>query len=124
MSSLLSEASPIRLTAAHPETAAGLRDHERELWEQQGFFVRRSAFEGHELQLSGVVDAVDVESERKRLEKVVAEKEKAVRGYQGKLSNAGYVNNAPPEVVAETRTRLEQAEADLAAARRACEALG
>jgi valyl-tRNA synthetase len=81
------------------------------------------AYEGEEQFLSGLVDEVDVDAERQRLEKVVAEKEKAIGGFQKRLSNPGYVNNAPEAVVQETRDRLAEAEADLAAARRALESL-
>ncbi len=81
------------------------------------------AVEGAELLLSGVVDEVDVEAERARLEGLVAEKEKAIAGYRGRLDNPGYVNNAPAPVVQETRDRLAEAEADLQAARQALEAL-
>jgi valyl-tRNA synthetase len=81
------------------------------------------AFEGAELLLSGIVDAVDVGAERERLGQLVAEKEKAIRGYRGKLDNAGYVAKAPADVVQETRDRLAEAEADLEAARQALGAL-
>ncbi|MEE4299466.1 MAG: class I tRNA ligase family protein, partial [Pseudomonadales bacterium] len=81
------------------------------------------AFEGDELLLSGLVDAVDVDAERQRLTKLIAEKGKAAKGYRGKLSNEGYVNNAPANVVEETRQRLAEAEADLSAAEQALKAL-
>jgi valyl-tRNA synthetase len=81
------------------------------------------AFEGEELLASGLVDAVDLDAERARLEQLVATKAKAVGGFEGKLSNAGYVNNAPPAVVEETRRRLAEAAADLEAARAALAAL-
>jgi valyl-tRNA synthetase len=73
-------------------------------------------FEGGQILLSNLLDAVDVEGERGRLRKVIEAKRKQVAGFTGKLGNAGYVNNAKPEMVAETRRMLEVAEADLAAA--------
>jgi valyl-tRNA synthetase len=82
------------------------------------------AFEGDELALGGLVDAVDLDAERARLQKLVAEKEKAIAGFRGRLGNEGYVKNARPEVVEETRARLAEAEADLEAARGALVALG
>jgi valyl-tRNA synthetase len=81
------------------------------------------AFEGHELLLEGVVDAVDADAERGRLEKLIEAKQKAIRGFEGKLGNEKYVNNAPAAVVEETRNRLAEAQADLTAAMKALESL-
>jgi valyl-tRNA synthetase len=81
------------------------------------------AFEGQEVLLDNLVDALDVGVERARLQKAVAERERAIAGFRAKLGNAGYMAKAPPEVVAETRGKLEAAEADLAAAQRALAAL-
>ena len=81
------------------------------------------AFEGEELIASGLVDAVDVRAERKRLEQLVAEKAKAVAGFESRLSNEGYVSNAPAAVVEETRRRHAEAAADLDAAQAALAAL-
>ncbi|MFM7799263.1 MAG: class I tRNA ligase family protein, partial [Planctomycetota bacterium] len=81
------------------------------------------AFEGQELLLVNLVDAVDVGSERSRLERLVADKSKVIAGYESKLGNAGYVAKAPPKVVEETRAMLAQAKADVDAARRALDAL-
>ncbi len=81
------------------------------------------AFEGAELMLSGLVDAVDVAAERTRLAGLIEARESAIAGYRGKLNNPGYVAKAPPPVVQETRERLAEAEADLAAARQALDAL-
>jgi valyl-tRNA synthetase len=81
-------------------------------------------FEGREQHLSGFVDAVDAEAERARLAKLVEDKMKSVSSMQGRLHNAGYVAKAPPALVEETRFKLAEAEADLAAARKALESLG
>ena len=80
-------------------------------------------FLGCELLLSALVDAVDVGAERKRLEEIIVDRERKSAGFEGKLSNAGYLAKAKPEVIEETRRMLSQAQADLAAARRALEVL-
>jgi valyl-tRNA synthetase len=76
-------------------------------------------FEGAECWIDGLVDQADSGAERARLEKLIADRRRAVQGYQGKLGNAGYLAKAPPKVVEETRAMLAAAEADLAAAERA-----
>ena len=73
--------------------------------------------------LSGLVDAVDAAAERTRLAGLIAAREAAIAGYRGKLDNPGYIAKAPPPLVQETRDRLSEAEADLAAARQALDAL-
>jgi valyl-tRNA synthetase len=82
------------------------------------------AFEGAELLLSGLVDDVDLDAERARLQKLVDGKSKQIAGFKGRLSNEGFLTNAKPEVVADTRSLLEAAEADLAAATSALANLG
>jgi valyl-tRNA synthetase len=79
------------------------------------------AFEGEDCLLGGLADAVDVGSERKRLEKLVQAKERATDGFRRKLENPGYLAKAPAAVVEETRSRLAEAESQLAAARTALE---
>jgi valyl-tRNA synthetase len=81
------------------------------------------AFEGQELLLVNLVDAVDAGAERTRLEKLVADKLRLVAGFQAKLGNPGYLAKAKPELIAETRTLMDQANADIDAARRALDAL-
>ncbi len=82
------------------------------------------AFEGTEVLVSGLADEVDVDAERDRITKALAAKQKQVSGFEGKLSNSGYVANAPAHLVEETRQMLEAAKADLAAAQSALAALG
>ncbi|MFI4860142.1 MAG: class I tRNA ligase family protein, partial [Phycisphaerales bacterium JB063] len=48
-------------------------------------------------------DVVDTEVEKERLEKALAEKQKAVKMLEGRLSNKKYVDNAPAHLVQETR---------------------
>lgn len=93
------------LPPARPATAVGL------------------PFEGQELFVDGLVDAVDAGAERARLRKLMEERSKAASGYEAKLSNPGYLAKAKPEVVEETRRMLEAARADLAAAERALQSL-
>ncbi len=82
------------------------------------------AFEGGDVLLSGLVDELDVASEKARLTKMIAEKDRAIAGFRGKLSNEGYLSKAPPDKVEETRKLLAQAEADLEAAKKAIQSLG
>ena len=81
-------------------------------------------FEGSEVLVSGLLDELDVESERERLAKTIADKTAQLSGFENRLSNPGYVNNARPELVEETRTLADAARADLAAAEAALAALG
>ena len=104
------------------ETLAGL-DAAVELGEERPAVASPLAFEGSQVHLSGLVDAVDLDAERERLTKTIEQKTKQVAGFEGKLSNEGYVNNAKPELVQETRDMLEVAKADLAAAQAALDAL-
>ncbi len=81
-------------------------------------------FEGAEVLLSGLVDDVDLDQERARLQKIIDGKTKQIGGFKGRLSNEGFLNNAKPEVVDDTRALLTAAEADLAAAETALANLG
>ena len=74
------------------------------------------AFEGSQVHLSGLSNEVDLDAERLRLVDVIAQKQKQIDGFSGKLANDGYVNGAPAHLVQETRDMLAAAEADLAAA--------
>ncbi len=80
-----------------------------------------------ECRISNLADAVaagaDADAantaERTRLEKAVAEAEKAVKTLEGRLANPGYVDRAPPAMVQQTRDQLAKASGELAAARAA-----
>ncbi len=80
-------------------------------------------FEGVEVLVSGLVDELDFDAERARLQKLIEAKATQVRGFEQRLANPGYVTNAKPEVVAETRERLETTRNDLRAAEAALTAL-
>jgi len=63
-----------------------------------------------ELDLAGTVD---VEAERKRLEKDLAAARREAEQAAAKLGNAAFTDKAPADVVAKTRGRLTAAEADI-----------
>jgi len=63
-----------------------------------------------ELDLAGTID---VEAERKRLEKDLAAARKEAQQSSSKLGNAAVTAKAPADVVAKTRQRLATAEADI-----------
>ena len=63
-----------------------------------------------ELDLAGTVD---VEAERKRLEKDLAAARKEAQQSSAKLGNAAFTGKAPADVVEKTRQRLAAAEADI-----------
>jgi len=58
-----------------------------------------------------VHDVIDPAAERARLEKELANVAKQISGLSNKLANAGFVANAPAEVVAAERARLEELNA-------------
>jgi valyl-tRNA synthetase len=57
---------------------------------------------------------VDVEAERKRLEKDLAAARKEAQQTSAKLANSSFTEKAPADVVDKTRQRLAAAEADIA----------
>jgi valyl-tRNA synthetase len=63
-----------------------------------------------ELDLSG---AIDVEAERKRLQKDLAAAVRELAQAQAKLGNEQFISKAPEPVVAKIRGRLAEAEADI-----------
>ena len=80
-------------------------------------------FEGEQLFLTGLSEAIDVAEEHIRQKKLVEELQKTVAGYRNKLQNDNYVKRAPSNVVQETRQRLAQAQRDLVAAEKVLESL-
>ncbi len=68
-------------------------------------------------------DVVDVETEKARLEKLLAEKQKQVKTFEGRLSNKKYVDNAPAHLVQETRDQHAGAVKELEQVRQQLEAL-
>ena len=79
-----------------------------------GFGVSASlAAEGVTVELD-LAGTVDVEAERKRLEKDLAAARKEAAQATAKLGNESFMSKAPEQVVAKTRQRLADAEADIA----------
>ncbi|MBX2852132.1 MAG: valine--tRNA ligase [Phycisphaeraceae bacterium] len=58
-------------------------------------------------------DVIDAETERARLEKLLAEKHRQVKTFEGRLSNKKYVDNAPAHLVQETRDQHAAAVKEL-----------
>jgi len=67
---------------------------------------------------------VDLEALRGRLEKDIAKADKEIQGLSGRLANPNFAGKAPPQVVAECRANLAEAEAQAALARRRLADLG
>ena len=67
---------------------------------------------------------VDLDALRDRLEKDLAKAEKEIAGLAGRLANPNFAGKAPPEVVAECRANLAEAEAQADLARRRLADLG
>ena len=68
-------------------------------------------------------DVVDVGVERERLTKALADKDKAVKMLEGRLSNKKYVDNAPAHLVQETRDQHAAATAERDAVQQQLDAL-
>ncbi|QPN68382.1 valine--tRNA ligase [Synechococcus sp. CBW1006] len=67
---------------------------------------------------------VDLDALRGRLEKDIAKAEKEIKGLASRLANPNFAGKAPPEVVAECRANLAEAEAQATLARGRLEGLG
>ncbi len=61
---------------------------------------------------------VDLDALQRRLEKDIAKAEKEIKGLAGRLSNPNFADKAPPDVVAECKAKLAEAEAQAGLARR------
>jgi valyl-tRNA synthetase len=101
--------------------ATALAAHEEEIRSllrltapQDGFTASASLLaEGITVELN-LVAAVDVEAERKRLEKDLAAARKEVAQMTAKLGNEAFTAKAPADVIEKSRARLAAAEADIA----------
>ena len=97
--------------AAHEEAIRSLL---RLVLPADGFAVSAAlAAEGVTVELD-LAGTVDVEAERKRLEKDLATARKEAQQMSAKLGNASFTQKAPADVVRKTRQRLTVAEADIA----------
>ncbi len=67
---------------------------------------------------------VDLDALRARLEKDIAKATKEISGLSGRLANPNFAGKAPPEVVAECKANLAEAEAQAALARQRLADLG
>lgn len=67
---------------------------------------------------------VDLEALRARLQKDIAKADKEIQGLAGRLANPNFAGKAPPEVVAECKANLAEAEAQAALARKRLVDLG
>jgi valyl-tRNA synthetase len=57
-----------------------------------------------------VADIIDLDKERSRLHDQIKKLEKDIKQIEGKLSNQGFVNNAPADVIEEQKTRKQEAQ--------------
>jgi valyl-tRNA synthetase len=101
------EATPL---AAHEEEIRSLL---RLTAPEDGFGVTASLLaEGVTVELD-LAGTVDIEAERKRLERDLAAARKESQSMTAKLGNAGFTAKAPADVIEKSRARLAAAEADI-----------
>ena len=101
------EASPL---AAHEESIRALL---RLTVPGDGFLASASLLaEGVTVEL-GLAGTVDVEAERKRLERDLAAARKEAQSMTAKLGNEAFTAKAPASVIAKSRDRLAAAKADI-----------
>jgi valyl-tRNA synthetase len=81
-------------------------------------------YEGHELVLSNLADAIDAGAERERLTRQIAELEKAESTLDKRLSSPGYAQKAPAKLVEDSKAQLERTRAELVALRAQLAGLG
>ena len=111
---------PARLAGIDATALAGQEDAVRSLLrltapEDDGAFTASSALlaEGVTVELD-LAGTVDVEAERKRLERDLAAARKEVTSMTAKLGNESFTSRAPAAVIEKSRQRLATAEADVA----------
>jgi valyl-tRNA synthetase len=81
-------------------------------------------FEGVELHLSNLADAVDAGAERERLTRRKADLEKSIAAMTKRLESPGYTDKAPAKLVEETRSKLAKEQHELAAVTTSLGAIG
>lgn len=102
------ESTPL---AAHEEEIRALL---RLAAPEDGFIASASLLaEGITVELN-MAGTVDVEAERKRLERDLAAARKEATQMAAKLANPAFTDRAPAEVVAKSQARLAAAESDIA----------
>jgi len=72
----------------------------------------RFVFEGQELGLSGLREAVDASSELEMAKSALEKLEKDIAVLESRLNNPGYTSKAPPNLVAQTQAQLDQKRAE------------
>ncbi len=79
-----------------------------------------------EFKVSDLADAatMDTGAEKARLEKLVADLDKSIATFEGRLANPGYAQKAPPHMVQQTKDQLEKARAERSAAAATLASLG
>ena len=70
-------------------------------------------FDGFDLRLSNLVDAVDAGAERERIKKAIADSQKQAKAIEGRLSNPGYAEKAPAHLVEQSRQQLADLHAEI-----------
>jgi valyl-tRNA synthetase len=132
-----SQAAPVVFVTGRPELAAVLRQAIPDitaLTRAASVEVRKpggtaserclAAVSGELQVLLPIEGLVDLDVLRGRLEKDIAKAEKEIKGLAGRLANPNFAGKAPPEVVAECKANLAEAEAQAALARGRLEGLG
>lgn len=71
-----------------------------------------------------LADMIDLDEERKRLQKEIDQKQGFLRSVESKLANEGFTSRAPAEVVARERQKAEDAQAEIAKLKGNLEELG
>ena len=108
----------LKVHVAEDALFARLNKHKRALWDLARIKLVHTA-EAPKASATGVVSGatlviplagvVDISAEVARLDKVLAKSDKDVAQLEKRLSNKGFVDRAPPEVVDEVREKLEAA---------------
>jgi len=112
LASLLSAATPDISALTRSASVAVLSPDQAKLAE------RALAGVSGELQvLLPIEGLVDLDALRARLDKDIAKADKEIKGLAGRLANPNFADKAPPEVVAECRANLAEAEAQAQLAR-------
>jgi valyl-tRNA synthetase len=121
LAALLQEASPDITALTRAESVAVLSPEQAEAAPA----AKALAGVSGELQvLLPIEGLVDLEALRGRLEKDIAKADREIKGLAGRLANPNFADKAPPEVVAECRANLVEAEAQAGLARRRLADLG
>lgn len=113
------------IKARNKETANALNDNEwifRKL-QPMGSFEVSADLEKPETSASAVIEGtelfvpleglIDLDKERKRIQKEIDRLEGFLKSIEGKLNNEGFVNNAPEDVVQKERDKKEDTETNL-----------